>query len=109
VEAAAPGSYAFTGTAQSTSLVMEAAGAAYVVTPTDTPLIRSGFDYEFQQGGIGHYLLEFERAAARGDHAQGAGRAGRADRPADVSAMGASAGLACGAGRAGGRYAGARE
>lgn len=62
VEAAAPGSYSLSGVAEATSLVMEAAGAAYVFAPTDTPLVRSGFDYEFQQGGIGHYRLELERA-----------------------------------------------
>jgi hypothetical protein len=62
VQAAAPGAFALTGRAQSTSLVMQAAGAAYVITTPDTSLIRSGFDYEVQQGGIGHYLLELERA-----------------------------------------------
>jgi len=36
--------------------------ASLVITANDVALSRTGFDYDFQQGGIGHYLEEMERA-----------------------------------------------
>ena len=59
---AAAGSYAVTGYALVTNTILIAGAGAYAFAWTDTPLIRTGFDYEFQQGGVGHLLYERERA-----------------------------------------------
>ncbi len=40
---------------------MFAAGGSYAVVPTDTPLIRTGADFDLVYGGIGHYLEELEK------------------------------------------------
>jgi hypothetical protein len=44
-------------------IIMEAEGpASFVVAGNYAALSRTGFDYDFQQGGIGHLLMEMERA-----------------------------------------------
>lgn len=44
-------------------IIMEAEGpASFGVTGNDAALSRTGFDYDFQQGGIGHLLMDMERA-----------------------------------------------
>jgi hypothetical protein len=44
-------------------IIMEAEGpASFVVAGNDAALSRTGFDYDFQQGGIGHLLMEMQRA-----------------------------------------------
>ncbi|MCA6114252.1 hypothetical protein J6524_04820 [Bradyrhizobium sp. WSM 1738] len=59
---AAVGTFTLTGIDPDEALNEDADPGAFVFTGNDAPLIRTGFDYEFQQGGIGHYLLELERA-----------------------------------------------
>ncbi|KRR21904.1 hypothetical protein CQ13_07665 [Bradyrhizobium retamae] len=59
---ASAGSYTFTGIDPDEALSEDADPGHFVFTGVDAPLIRTGFDYEFQQGGIGHYRLELERA-----------------------------------------------
>ncbi|WP_342711512.1 hypothetical protein AAFG13_06630 [Bradyrhizobium sp. B124] len=59
---AAPGAFTLTGYAANEPVVEDADPGAFVWTGNDAPLIRTGFDYEVQQGGIGHYLEEMERA-----------------------------------------------
>lgn len=81
-EAAGAGAFAYTGVAASFTIreqptagvytlngvpanetVLEADQAgAFVFTGNPATLTRTGFDYEFQQGGIGHLLLEAEEA-----------------------------------------------
>lgn len=61
-ESIAAGSFVITGgAANDTILVPEPAGS-FVIVGHDAQLSRTGFDYEFQQGGIGHLLMEMERA-----------------------------------------------
>lgn len=44
-------------------IILEAEGpATFTVSGSDARLSRTGFDYEFQQGGIGHLLMEMQRA-----------------------------------------------
>lgn len=44
-------------------IILETEGpAAFIVTGNDAALSRTGFDYDFQQGGIGHLLMEIQRA-----------------------------------------------
>lgn len=59
-----PAAGAFTLNGQPVNeIIMEAEGpASFTVTGSDARLSRTGFDYEFQQGGIGHLLMEMERA-----------------------------------------------
>jgi hypothetical protein len=59
---AAPGAFAFTGIDPDEALSEDADPGAFFFTGNDAPLSRTGFDYDFQQGGIGHYRLEIERA-----------------------------------------------
>ncbi|WP_426418209.1 hypothetical protein [Bradyrhizobium genosp. A] len=81
-EAAGPGAFAWAGSAVAfaptvnavaasftlngnpvNEIILEAEGpATFTVTGNDAQLSRTGFDYEFQQGGIGHLLMEMERA-----------------------------------------------
>lgn len=61
-EAASAGSFSLNGQPVN-EIILEAEGpAAFTVTGNDAQLSRTGFDYEFQQGGIGHLLMEMERA-----------------------------------------------
>lgn len=61
-ESIAAGSFAVTGgAANDTILVPEPAGS-FQITAYPAQLSRTGFDYEFQQGGIGHLLMEMQRA-----------------------------------------------
>jgi hypothetical protein len=59
---AAPGAFAFTGIDPDEALSEDADPGAFFFTGNDAPLTRTGFDYDFQQGGIGHFRLELERA-----------------------------------------------
>ncbi|WP_431014566.1 hypothetical protein [Bradyrhizobium pachyrhizi] len=59
---AAPGAFTLTGYAANEPVVEDADPGVFVFTGNDAPLIRTGYDYEVQQGGIGHYLEEMERA-----------------------------------------------
>ncbi|UGA46658.1 hypothetical protein HU230_0011700 [Bradyrhizobium quebecense] len=59
---AAPGAFTLTGNAANEPVVEDADPGAFTWTGNDAPLIRTGFDYDVQQGGIGHYLEEMERA-----------------------------------------------
>lgn len=60
--AVAPGSLTANGQGATFELWMPVSGGALVLTPISAPLWRTGFDYDVQQGGVGHYLLEMERA-----------------------------------------------
>ncbi|MBR1206609.1 MULTISPECIES: hypothetical protein [unclassified Bradyrhizobium] len=59
--ATAPGAFTLTGYAANEPVVEDADPGAFLWTGNDAPLIRTGLDYDFQQGGIGHYLEELER------------------------------------------------
>lgn len=61
-EAATAGSFVFTGIDPDEALNQDADPGQFVFTGVDAELTRTGFDYDFQQGGIGHYRLEIERA-----------------------------------------------
>lgn len=60
-EPVAAGAYVITGNAVSVNISMVATPGSYVITPTNTPLVRTGGDYDQVYGGIGHYLEEIER------------------------------------------------
>lgn len=61
-ENASPGAFTLNGQPIN-EIILEAEGpASFAVTGNDAQLSRTGFDYEFQQGGIGHLLMEMERA-----------------------------------------------
>jgi hypothetical protein len=82
IEAVSSASFAVTANAASLRIIASPAPAAFIVTtyPTtefenevvapaslvlrfnDVPLVRTGFDYDVQQGGVGHYKLDLERA-----------------------------------------------
>lgn len=55
------GSYAVTGSI-SNNINGAADAGAFHLTGNPARLERTGFDYEFQQGGIGHLLMEMQRA-----------------------------------------------
>lgn len=57
-----PGAFVLTGYPANEPFVEVAEGGTIKVTFPDAVLTRTGFDYDFQQGGIGHYLEELERA-----------------------------------------------
>ncbi|WP_029082896.1 hypothetical protein [Bradyrhizobium sp. th.b2] len=59
---AAPGAFTLTGRPANEPVVEDADPGAFVLTGNDAPLVRTGYDYEVQQGGIGHFLEEMERA-----------------------------------------------
>lgn len=60
-QAAAAGSYSVTGAASLATSVLPATGGSVAVTFIDQPLTRTGDDYDFKLGGIGHLLEEIER------------------------------------------------
>lgn len=82
IEAVSSASFAVTANAASLRIIASPAPAAFILTtyPTtefenevvapasfalkfnNVPLIRTGFDYDVQQGGVGHYKLDLERA-----------------------------------------------
>lgn len=59
---AAAGAFVFSGKAAALDIREVAEPGAFVFKGNAAALTRTGFDYDFQQGGIGHYLLELERA-----------------------------------------------
>lgn len=59
---ASPGAYILTGKAANDVTTEDADTGTFVLSSPEARLERTGFDYEFQQGGIGHLLLEAERA-----------------------------------------------
>lgn len=60
-EAAASGSYSLTGGASLATSILPASGGSVAVTFIDQPVKRTGDDYDFKLGGIGHLLEEIER------------------------------------------------
>lgn len=58
---AVSGTYVITGSAATAPIVMFAAGGSYVIVPTDTPLLRTGDNFDLVYGGVGHYLVELEK------------------------------------------------
>ncbi|WP_050384573.1 hypothetical protein [Bradyrhizobium pachyrhizi] len=60
--AAGPGAFMLTGFNILDPIVERIEPGAFTWSGNDAVLSRTGFDYDFQQGGIGHYLEEMERA-----------------------------------------------
>ncbi|SEN66925.1 hypothetical protein [Bradyrhizobium sp. OK095] len=61
-EAVSAGAFTFNGTPVNETILEAEGAAAFTVTANDAQLSRTGFDYDFQQGGIGHLLMEMHRA-----------------------------------------------
>jgi hypothetical protein len=59
-EAAGGATFTITGFAANEPIVEPAGSGSFAFTFPDASLDRTGFDYEFQQGGIGHTLLAIE-------------------------------------------------
>jgi len=59
---AAPGAFTINGQPANEIILWPDAPAAFTVTGSDANLVRTGDDYEFKLGGVGHYKLELERA-----------------------------------------------
>jgi hypothetical protein len=61
-EAAASGAFALTGQPANETILWPDAPASFVFTGNPANLVRTGDNYEFKLGGVGHYKLELERA-----------------------------------------------
>lgn len=61
-ETALAGSFVFTGFSALEPLTENVQPGLFRFTGHDAPLTRTGFDYDVQQGGVGHYLYEREKA-----------------------------------------------
>lgn len=61
-EALAAGSFTINGQPVNEIILEAETAAAIRIIGNDAQLVRTGFDYDVQQGGIGHYLLEAEEA-----------------------------------------------
>lgn len=61
-ETALAGSFVFTGYDAREPLTENVEPGLFRFTGNDAPLTRTGFDYDVQQGGVGHYLYEREKA-----------------------------------------------
>ncbi|WP_316219391.1 hypothetical protein [Bradyrhizobium sp. SZCCHNR2026] len=59
---ASPSAFMAAGFAANDTVIEAAAGAMVVLSPSPTELVRTGDDYEFKLGGVGHFRLELERA-----------------------------------------------
>lgn len=59
---ASPGAFQVAGVSANDTVLEAAAGAVVLVSPSPTALVRTGDDYDFKLGGVGHYLLEMEEA-----------------------------------------------
>lgn len=57
-----PGAFIITGGVVVDLLTEQVTPAAFTITAYPVGLSRTGFDYDVQQGGIGHYKLDLERA-----------------------------------------------
>lgn len=84
-QVSAPGTFTINGTAPTNTIIALASSGAFAVTDIAAKFERSGDNYETQQGGIGHYLEELERARGFPNHTQDAG-ADRPDNSANVQA-----------------------
>lgn len=60
-EAAAAGSVALAGLASLATNVLPSAGTSFSVSVVNANLVRTGDDYDFKLGGVGHFLEEIER------------------------------------------------
>ncbi|MGJ4997299.1 hypothetical protein ACQR0Z_22945 [Bradyrhizobium sp. HKCCYLS3077] len=56
------GAFQATAIAANDTVLEAAAGAVIVLSPSPTDLFRTGDDYEFKLGGVGHFRLELEQA-----------------------------------------------
>ena len=61
-EAAATGLFTASGKPANETTIEQDAPGAFVVTGNDADLLRTGADFDLVYGGVGHYLLEQERA-----------------------------------------------